>query len=152
VRFSFSNRFYELLKITVLVGRDDWFPFVEKKQIVLADLQKYSRDEILCREIDDFFNKLERESVLKRLDTLFAVIGSQVINNHKTSPAYKYDRERISQIDKDRHRVAHRDSLDYNPPTLNGDVQYLLTILIFLSSLLIDKYGIQNKQRPLPTI
>jgi hypothetical protein len=42
--------------------------------------------------------------------------------------------------------------VDYNPPTLNGDVQYLLTTLIFLSSLLIDKYGIQNKQRPLPTI
>ncbi len=41
---------------------------------------------------------------------------------------------------------------DSNPPTLNGDVQYLLITLIFLSSLLTDKYGIRNKQRPFPTV
>lgn len=148
----FEDCVYGLLKIAVLVGRDDWLPFVEKKQITVADLQKFSRDEILCREIDDCFNKMERQSVLKKLDALFAVIGDGVINNHQPMPTYKYDRERISQIDEDRHRVAHRDSLDYNPPTLNGDVQYLLTTMIFLSSLLIDKYGIRNKQRPFPNV
>ena len=147
----FEDCVYELLKITVLVGRDDWLPFVERKQIVLADLQKNSRDEIFSREIDDCFNKMERQPVLKKLDALFAVIGDRIIGNHRPMPTYKYNRERISQIDEDRHRVAHQDSLDYNPPTLNGDVQYLLTTSIFLSSLLIDKYDIRNKQRPFPT-
>lgn len=145
----FEDCVHDLLRITILVGRDDWIPFVEKKQIVVADLRKLSLDEIYRREIDECFNKMERQSVLKKVDTLFGIVGSQA--NRRQFPTYKYDRERISEIDEDRYRVAHRDPLDYNAYTLNEDVDYLRTTLIFLSSLLIDKYGIRSKERPTPS-
>jgi hypothetical protein len=142
----FEDCIQRCLKISFCAAPDDWLPEVKERKITIEDTQNKSLSDLYEQKIQSRLQDLERESVLLKLETLFRIIRPP--NNHPKIPSYVYDLEKIRQIDEARHIAAHKNPLSYEPSNLEDDVQYLQTTVLYILSLLIDKYKIENKPRP----
>lgn len=135
----------DLLRMTMEAGPEDWLPLISNKQVTVADLTQ-NKDDILFSLVKERFRSLERQSVLEKIDRLFAIVAPPP--NRPRFPQYVYDRARIEQIDHMRHAAVHEDPLGYDPRRLKDDVDYLLVSLLWLGGPVIDKYDLYNKRRP----
>ena len=136
----------DLLWMTVVAGPEDWLPLINNKQVTVYDLAIKNKDDILFRLVEERFRSLERESVLEKIERLFAIVSPPP--NRPRFPQYVYDRARIEQIDRVRHAAVHDDPLGYDPRRLKEDVHYLLVSLLWLSGPVLDKYHLRSKRRP----
>lgn len=136
----------DLLKMTVEAGPEDWLPLISNKQVTVSDLTRQNQDDILLRFVEERLHSLERQSLLEKIDRLFAI--ARPPPNRPRFPQYIYDRARIEQIDRVRHAAVHEDPLCYDPRRLSDDVNYLLVSLLWLAGPVIDKYDLYNKARP----
>ena len=142
----FEGCVYDLLWMTVVAGPEDWLPLINSKHVTVSDLTAQNKDDILFRLVEERFRSLERQSVLEKIDRLFAIVSPPP--NPPRFPQYVYDRARIEQIDRVRHAAVHEDPLGYDPRGLKDDVHYLLVSLLWLSRPVLDKYHLHNKRRP----
>jgi len=142
----FEGCVYDLLRMTVEAGPEDWVPLINNKQVTVADITTHHKDDVLLRLVQERLQSLERQSVLEKIDRLFAIVAPRP--NPRPFPQYVYDRARIEQIDQARHTAVHEDPLSYDPSRLKDDVNYLLVSLLWLGGPLIDKYDLYNKKRP----
>jgi hypothetical protein len=143
----FESCVYDLLRMTVEAGPEDWLPQIRNKQVIVADLAIHDVDEILFQLVEERYRSLERRSVLEKIDTLFAVVAPPP--NRKRFTQYIYDRARIEQIDQSRHAVVHKDPLSYDPTKLKVDIEYLRVSVLWLGVPVLDKYNLHSKRRPL---
>src|SRR5438552_6730772 len=93
----FEGCVYDLLRMTVEAGPEDWLPLISNKQVTVSDLTTQHQDDILLRLVEERFQSLERQAVLEKIDRLFAVVRPST--NRQKFPQYVYDRARIEQID-----------------------------------------------------
>lgn len=118
---------YDLLRMTVEAGPEDWLPLINNKQVTVSDLATQNKGDLLLRLVEERFRSLERQSILEKIDRLFAVAAPPP--NRPRFPQYVYDRARVEQIDQMRHATVHEDPLGYDPRRLKDDVDYLLVSL-----------------------
>ena len=142
----FEGCVYDLLKMTVEAGPEDWLPLISNKQVTVSDLTTQTQDDILLGLVEERLHSLERQSVLEKIDRLFAI--ARPVPNRPRFPQYVYERARIEQIDQARHAAVHEDPLCYDPRSLGDDVNYLLVSLLWLADPVIDKYNLYNRERP----
>lgn len=144
----FEGCVYDLLRMTVQAGPEDWLPLINNKQVTVSDLAAWSKDEILLGLVQERLGSLDRRSVLEKIDKLFAIVAPPP--NRQRFPNYVYDRGRIEELDQIRHAVVHENPLGYDPVRLKDDLNYLLVSLLWLGGPVIDKYDLHNKRRPAP--
>ena len=142
----FEGCVYDLLRMTVEAGPEDWLPLINNKQVTVNEIATQGKDDILLRLVEERLGSLDRQSVLEKIDRLFAIVAPPP--NRQKFPNYVYDRGRIEELDRIRHTVVHEDPLGYGPLRLEDDVNYLLVSLLWLGDPLIDKYDLYNKRRP----
>jgi len=144
----FEGCVYDLLRMTAEAGPEDWLPLISNKQVMVNELATQSEDDILLRLVGERLGNLDRQSVLEKIDRLFAIVAPPP--NRRRFPNYVYDRGRIEALDRKRHTVVHEDPLSYDPQRLKDDVNYLLVSVLWLGGSVIDKYDLRNKRRPAP--
>ena len=142
----FEGCVYDLLRMTVRAGPEDWLPLINNKQVTVGALATESRDEILLKLVEERFQSLERQSLFEKIDRLFAIAPPPP--NRQRFPNYVYDHARIEQLDQTRHAVVHDDPLGYDPHRLKEDVDYLLVSLLWLANPVINRYDLSNRKRP----
>ena len=123
----FEGCVYDLLRMTVEAGPEDWLPLINNKQVTVSDLATQNKGDLLLRLVEERFRSLERQSILEKIDRLFAIVAHPP--NRPRFPQYVYDRARVEQIDQMRHAAVHEDPLGYDPRRLKDDVDYLLVSL-----------------------
>jgi hypothetical protein len=143
----FESCVYNLLRITVEAGPEDWLPVIARKQVSASELTTKNSSELLLDLVQGTLRALERESVLTKIERLFAVVSPPA--NRRKFPAYTYDPARIEEIDLMRHKVVHDDPVCYDPLRLHDDLHYLLVTWLWLSAPMLDKYDLQSKPRPI---
>jgi hypothetical protein len=112
--------------------------FIDQKKVTLSEVQgTASFSELRDTAIKDYLDKLERESLIKKLKLILDLCG--------TPPAiekYCYDQERIVVLDKLRHDYAHR-GLGGRLPRGDDDLWFLRNTTDFLLLLVNQRYGIR---------
>ena len=143
----FESSLVDCLAISFHAEPKDWLDLVGSKKVVISELTAIGIAGICSKAIAEHIDGLQSQSVLKKLDTFFQV--TRPPNNHRRPKEYAYDRERIAALDKSRHTAAHCDPLEYDPSFLDQDIGYFRMTLLYLLGILVDKYGVRHKARPI---
>jgi len=71
----FEGCVYDLLRMTVEAGPEDWLPLINNKQVTVNELATQSKDDILLRLVEERLGSLDHQSVLEKIDRLFAIVA-----------------------------------------------------------------------------
>jgi hypothetical protein len=130
----------DFCRVTALVAPRDWESVVDQRPIKLSDVRGLSYEEALRKKLDEFFEQFERESLLKKADSLLARCRPP----EKWSPMrdYVFDRERLERLDRYRHEVIHGEGLVRGVAAAEGEVEYLMKTALFFMGLANLRYGL----------
>ena len=126
-------------RVTALVAPNDWESVIDQRQVKVSDLRGASYEQILSKKLDEFFEQLERESLLKKADYLFA--RCKPAANWSPMNNYIYDRDRLKKLDDYRHQVIHGINRLERIASADEEVDYLTRTVLFFMGLIDLRYG-----------
>jgi hypothetical protein len=132
---------FDYCRVTALVAPGEWSPVVDQRQIRLSDLRGTDYEQILRTKLDEFFEQLERESLLKKADYLFARCKPPA--NWSPMHDYIYDRDRLKKLDDYRHEVIHGKDPLQGIDSAEQEVDYLTRTVLFFLGLVNLRYGLR---------
>lgn len=127
---------FECCRASAVADPTDWESLVEGRKISMGELKGQSYASLLLAKVDDFVASFERESLLKKVDRLFAICKPLTTNTR----IYSYSRERLETLDNLRHSVVHRSSSSPGLQSINDDVSFLRETSIFLLTMVTRRY------------
>lgn len=149
---------FDYCRVTALVAPRDWESVLDQRQIKLSEARELGYDEALRKKLDEYLEQLERESLLKKADLLFA----RCLPPEKWSPmrTYTYDRDRLKRLDDYRHEIIHGDSIEHGIKNASEEVDYMSRTVLFLMGLvnlryklMIDPfYSLTGQEMPIPPV
>jgi hypothetical protein len=132
---------FDYCRVTALVAPRDWESALDQKQIKLSEAREMAYEQVLKKKLDEFLEQLERESLLKKADLLFARCKPP----EKWSPmsTYTYSRGRLEELDTYRHEVIHGDNLGKGIENAADHVDYLMRTVLFFQGLVNLRYDLK---------
>ena len=133
-----ENAVFALIKLLVGYDPDPWIAYVSKRNVAFEEVSSSTRDEIKRRLLDEYLEKLEKESFPKKVDLLLAAIKPS-----KTSDVisgFAFDKGVFVRIDELRHRLTHDPSFAKPIDNAAIDLSYLVDTLRWLVALSEQKY------------
>jgi hypothetical protein len=100
---------FDCCRVTVLHAPRDWEQDLRNTQVQLLETQSKSYDQLLQAKLDERLERLERESLLTKLDRLFTRCNPP--SGWSPMVGYAFDRERIRRFDDQRHEIVHGKTL-----------------------------------------
>lgn len=132
---------FDWCRVCVLASPEDFMPYVDQKKLTVAEVRAAPLSELKNKVIDAYLGALERESLLKKLDIVFALC--------RPSPdfvgvtGYRFDRDRLAGLDNLRHDYVHRGGLGGRLPRGDDDVYFLWQTSNYLLRLVLRRYAIR---------
>jgi hypothetical protein len=132
---------FDYCRVTALTAPEAWVRCVEKKEFTLKRIAGVSYEDLLKEALGHFLSTLERESLVKKLDCLFAICQPP----HQFEPLsdYSYDRSVIDTLDRMRHQIIHGDIRTLVLPNVEEHLWYLQKTSWFLMALVAQKFGLK---------
>jgi len=131
---------FDFCWVTALVAPRDWESVIDQRQIKLSEIRESNYDQILRIKLDEYFGQFERESLLKKIDSLFAKCRPSA--NWKPIHNFDFERGRLERLDRYRHEVIHGNGPVQPIPNAEDEVDYLSRMVLFLQGLVNLRYGI----------
>lgn len=135
---------FDCLRVTALQAPRDWEKELAGMQVGLLEARDQPYEQLLRAKLSKRLAELERESLLTKVDRLFARCTPEP--NWSPMHGYAYDRSRISQFDDQRHEIVHGAAVG-KPlalfPVTDESLFYLLRTGIFFIGLINMRYGLQ---------
>jgi hypothetical protein len=129
---------WSFCRVCALANPHDWEYLIDTRKIDFATLREKTADTIREELIGARLNQLERESLLTKVDLLFRLCpppkAFAPIRN------YSFDRDRLERIDGDRHRIIHSGGFTGNLMTIDEDLDFVSTTVLYLMALVEQKY------------
>lgn len=135
---------FDCCLVTTLAAPRDWEQDLKGAQVPLLEIHSKSYDQLLGDKLAERLDKLERESLLTKIDRLF----SRCQPPPRWSPAqgYMFDRERVKRFDDQRHEIIHGQALG-NPlqlfPVSDENLFYIQQTGLYFIALLNRKYHLR---------
>jgi hypothetical protein len=131
-------------RVTALHAPEDWEPEMKNSQVLLLESKSKSYIELLKAKINERLERLERESLLTKVDRLFARCSPPAGWSPMTG--YEFDREKIRLFDEQRHELIHGNALG-NPLMLfqvsEENLFYIQQTGMYFMGLVNRKYGLK---------
>lgn len=128
-------------RVTALAAPGDWESVIDQRQVKLSDLRGANYEQILRKKLDEFFEQLEWESLLKKADYLLA--RCKPAPNWSPMNDYIYERDRLKRLDDYRHEVIHGTGPLQGIAAAEEEVDYLTRTVLFFLGLVNLRYGLQ---------
>jgi hypothetical protein len=125
-------------KVSTMLSLMDWEKFVGQEKITLDQARNSEFDQLLRSAVSKQFNRLCKESVLTKIETLQSVCkpGSAEILK-----GYRFDGDRIGRIDRLRHDIVHKEALGLPIENVAEHLGYIEQTNKYLSALITHRYG-----------
>lgn len=78
------------IRLCSLIAPQDLGSFIKDKKITLSAIHKKSVHDLTVEKVSDYVNSLDRKSLLKTIDVMFAICKPQP--SYKPMADYEYDR------------------------------------------------------------
>jgi hypothetical protein len=133
-----------------VVAPTDWLPFIGQRKISLLNAANESLLDLIGEALVETLNQLERDSLLKKADRLYALC--QPPADYQGVLDYTYDRDRLDQLDKLRHGIVHRVQIKEPIANCEEQVTYLHLTGWHFMSLPNYKYDLRIPRLAIRTI
>jgi hypothetical protein len=132
---------YDCCRVVASLAPTDWLPRVENRTLPLSEIKGRSFDELLNHKLNEFISDLERDSLLKKVDLLFALCRPP----KKWAPIkdFTFDRDRLESLDRLRHEIVHGESVGRSIPSCEKEIEFLVRTPFFLMDLVTLRYGLE---------
>lgn len=131
----------DFCRVTALVAPQNWEPALKDKKVSLLDFRGSSYDQVMWALLDQYFEQLAKESLLKKVDLLYQ--RCQPPANWSPMHGYRFDRDRLEMLDQLRHEIIHGEGLGRALPSAAHDVEYLMKTALLLMGLVNFRYGLK---------
>jgi len=135
---------FDYCRVSALHAPRDWEKDLKNTQVQLLETQSKSYDQLLQAKLDERLEKLERESLLAKVDRLFARCNPP--SGWSPMVGYVFDRERIKRFDDQRHEIVHGRALG-KPLTLfeisDENLFYVQQTGMYFMGLITFKYHLR---------
>ena len=130
----------ECCRIAASAGLKDWEPRVLRKQVALSEIRDQDYGTLLRELVNaDVEDQTRRTSLAKRID-LLNQICQPVPPFEFRKQAYRYQRNRIEQIDVKRQEIVHRVAFEVPLESVEDDIRYLEATMSYVVDLVSHKY------------
>lgn len=128
-------------KVTALVAPKDWEASLEQRQVTLGEVSKEGYEAVLGKKLSSLLEQLERESLIKKVELLFA--RCQPPTGFAPIGHYTFDMNRLKWLDNLRHAIIHGQGLGAPIASAADEVEFLMKTSLFLMCLINEKYGMK---------
>lgn len=135
---------FDYCRVTALIAPEDWEKDLKDMRVPLLEIRNRSYDQVLRAKLEERLAKLERDSLLAKVDRLLA--RCQPPSDWSPMVGYTFDRKMIEKFDLQRHKIVHGDALGksftlFHPSDKN--LYYLSQTALYLMGLVKLRYGLQ---------
>jgi hypothetical protein len=130
--------------VTALHAPGDWEQDLKSKQVQLLDAKSKSYDQLFQVKLDEHLKRLERESLLTKVNRLFARCNPP--SGWSPMLGYTYDEERVKCFDDQRIEIIHGKALGKLLTLFevsDDNLDYVLRTGMYFLLLINFKYGLQ---------
>jgi hypothetical protein len=139
----------DLCRLAAILAPVDWLHWLKETKVTLAEARVSSPESLLATKLESHLKTLDRESLLTRIDRLFALCKPEPETELITG--YVFDRGRVEELDKLRQTVMHSaEGARIAIPDCESAIQFLFQTGLHLWAMLNKKYGV--KMDPLHNI
>jgi len=114
---------FDCVRICAIAAPQEWGTFLGSRKVPLSEVATTPYADLLQRAIDGDLIRLERESLLAKVDRVF-----QICRPEKTeylTNGFRFDRDRLQRLDNLRHDVVHAPDGNWAFDTIYDDLQFL---------------------------
>jgi hypothetical protein len=144
---------FDCCQVTALHAPGDWEQDLKSTQVQLLETKSKSYDQLLQVKLHERLERLERESLLTKLERLFARCNPP--SDWSPMVGYVYDKEQVKRFDDQRHEIVHGKALG-KPLTLfqvsDDNFDYVHRTGMYSLALINFKYGLQFDPAALQTM
>ena len=113
----------DCLRICALLAPNDWLAPLKDKKVGIGDAASRPFVELLGEAIDTELTRLERQSLLAKIDRLF-----QLCKPNKQcllTNGFRFDRDRLLRLDNLRHEIVHTPGKPQPFSSLHQDLEFM---------------------------
>ena len=141
---------YDCCEISATIAPDDWVADIKSMKLELGDALTYERDALITANIQKLLSRIERMSLLKKIEFIFKRCPPP--NKELLTESYTFDRDRLLQLDQLRHDIIHSNKPLIKLPRGDKDIYFFRQTCVFLLVLLHHRYNIKINPGLLPEI
>lgn len=135
----------DLLSVTALAAPDEWEQFIADRKVPLRSIREGPYHSHFKNVLEGYLDELAGWSLLKRVDRLCQVCRPGKDFNPKRT--FVLDRDRLEQIDRYRHAVAHAHLTRPAIGPIPDEVKYLYTTGAYLWMMVNWRYRLDEGAR-----
>lgn len=131
---------FDCVRICAISAPHEWETFVGSRKVTLSEIATTPYTELLQRVIDSDLIRLERESLLSKVDRVFQVCRPE--KAEYLTNGFRFDRDRLQRLDNLRHDVVHAPGGNWTFETIYEDLQFLQSSGIHIFVMVGKKFSL----------
>ncbi len=131
---------YDLCIVASISSPSSWRTFLEKKKVNFKDIQSKSAQEIETEAVSSHVAAIERESLIKKIETLHAVCKPP--KNFSPVDDYTFDAARLKVLDQQRHDIVHG-LLPLTTSVSVSEIEFLRKTALYLAALVSNAFDVK---------
>lgn len=136
---------WSYLKVCAMIAPEDWRTQIDARKIDLKAVREQKYEDLRDGLIEARLEQIGRESVLVKIDLLFALCRPPT--DYAPMNNYAYDRDRLERIDKTRHTIIHENGFTTPLDMIEEDLEFISKTAWFVMGLANQKYDLRLEMR-----
>ena len=127
-------------KVIALIDPREFLPKIGAQSVAVRDVMARHSDDILTTTVKAFLEKLEKESLIRKIDVLNSICKPEPRSSALRD--YAFDPTRLKELDSLRNNMVHK----YGPtrlPNGDADITYLLDTSNHLMGLINQRFDLR---------
>jgi hypothetical protein len=137
---------FDCCRTTALHAPQDWAGDLKDARVRLVDTKGKTHEQLFQERLNEHLMNLERESLLAKINRLFARCSPPSGWSPYTDTDFKFDKNLLERFDKQRHAIIHGRAFGKNLAIFaesSESLDYLLKAGIYLLALISFKYHLR---------
>ncbi len=131
---------FDCLRICAIESPTYWSEKLFNKKVSLGEVSKNQYAALLQGAISDELTKLERESLMKKVDTVFSICSPT--ETIFLTNGFRFDRDRLSSLDELRHRLVHEPGGQLPFDTTFDDLDFMRSSGFHIFTMIGNKFDV----------
>jgi hypothetical protein len=132
---------FDCVKICAAEAPTDWAGQLGGRKVALSDAASRTYSELLREAVEVELGRLERESILAKVDRLFQLC--RPTKQEFLTNGFRFDRERLTKLDALRHQVVHAPGAPIAFDSIYEDLQFMQSSGLHLFCMVGDRFSLK---------
>jgi len=131
---------YDLCIVSSISSPSSWRMYIDQKKVNYRDVLSKSAQEIEMEMVSSYVATMERESLIKKIETLHAICKPP--KNFSPVDEYTYNAVRLNGLDDRRHDIVHG-ILPLNTSVSVSEIEFMQKTSLYLAAMVSNAFGVK---------